>query len=161
MILFSGIAASFLLITFILTRKISVIIKIILAIFVGLSALSFFLLFRSSVILTRGPEESWYAIAPWKHIILFAIMLLGMATNYFFEYIQARIKAKESRGQVHMPKFIWEKFVLPFIISGIVFGYFWGQHGKETMNLTVALLCYQNGYFWQTIVEKSSKSIKE
>jgi hypothetical protein len=103
---------------------------------------------------TRTETEIWYQNTPWKHAILFVVMLLGMVTNYFFELVQARIKAKESNGQVQLPKFIWEKLVLPLLIAGILFGYFWGEHSHEPMELTVILISYQNGFFWQTILAK-------
>lgn len=102
----------------------------------------------------RGEGEDWYQIAPWKHLILFLVMFLGMITNYLFEFIQTRIKAKESKGKIKLPQFIWEKMVLPLVVAGILFSYFWGQHSGEAMGLTVIFISYQNGFFWQTILEK-------
>ncbi len=153
MLLFFGISIGFLLIILIFTRRINLFLKFgLLLLLVFLGVFSFMILIPGPP--TRGPEDHWYEIAPWKHFILFVSMVLGMITNYLFEYVQARVKAKESDGQTQMPKFIWEKLVLPLIIAGMVFGYFWGQHGTEAMGFTVGFISYQNGYFWQTILEK-------
>lgn len=153
MLLFMGIAIGSFLILFILTRKINIFFKLGALFFLVILGVFSFTTFGSGPP-TRGEEEMWYENAPWKHLILFACMLLGMITNYLFEYVQARIKAKEAGSQTQMPGFIWEKLVLPLIIAGLVFGYFWGQHGNETIGFTVAFISYQNGYFWQTVLEK-------
>ncbi|MBN2092727.1 hypothetical protein JW964_24105 [candidate division KSB1 bacterium] len=153
MYLFIGMLLGFLLIIFIFNRKFHWALRILLLFFLVILS-GFFLLAFDIAPPVRGEEECWHQIAPWKHIILLIVMLLGMITNYFFEFLQARIKAKESAGQAKLPKFIWEKLVLPLLIAGILFGYFWGQHGKEPMGLAIIFISYQNGFFWQTILDK-------
>ena len=155
MIQFYFIALMFFLLIFIYTRKISLIIKI----FLCLVVLS---LFCISITYWMGPptravDKKWFEIGTWKHIILFLSMLLGMITNYIFEYFQHRIKAKEAEGEYQKPQFIWEKLFLPFVISILLFGYFWGYHSKEPMSLTLIFISYQNGFFWQSIWEKKNK----
>lgn len=156
MLIYSGIAILFLILIFIITRKIKLAFKILLSLALIVVAYFFLTNFRES---TKGIEElQWFEIGPWKHIILFVCMILGMATNYLYDYIQARIKVKEAKEsgeeKVIMPRFMWEKLVLPFIISVLLFGYFWGEFGQGNMNLPVIFACYQNGFFWQTIFMK-------
>jgi len=153
MYLFIGISLVFLLVVFIITRKMHWALRILLILLLVILSVFVFTIFGITPPV-RGEGEAWYQITPWKHIILFIVMLVGMITNYLFELLQARIKAKESEGKLQPPKFIWEKLVLPLIIAGILFGYFWGQHSNEPMGMAVIFISYQNGFFWQTILEK-------
>jgi len=152
MILLWGIALIILLLTFILTQESNVIIKIVLLLLLAVLVSIAFLIWAGPPV--RSPDQSWYEIAPWRQILLITTTLFGMVSNYLLEYFQARIKAKESKGKVKMPKFVWEKIALPFIIAILVFGYFWEQHGKEPMNFAIMLISFQNGFFWQTVLEK-------
>lgn len=98
-------------------------------------------------------EEGWYREAPWKHLLLFAAMLLGMVSNTLFDYLNARVRARKA-GKRSMPKLLWEEMLMPVVIAGLVFGYFWGKHGGEEMSLAMFLVSYQNGFFWQSVLEK-------
>lgn len=156
MLIYSGIAILFLIFIFIITRKIKLAFKIPFLLILLVMAIFFLSYFRESARAVEG--QQWFEVGPWKHIILYSCMLLGMVTNYFYDYIQARIKAKEAKESdeetVIMPKFMWEKLVLPFIVSALLFGYFWGVSGEGNMNLTVIFACYQNGFFWETVLTK-------
>jgi len=156
MLIYSGIAILFLIFIFVITRKIKWAFRIPFLLILLVITYFFLSYFKESV---RAVDElQWFEIGPWKHILLFVCMLLGMATNYFYDYIQARIKAKEAKESgeemVIMPRLMWEKLVLPFIISVLLFGYFWGEYGQGNMNLPAIFACYQNGFFWQTILMK-------
>lgn len=156
MLIYSGIAILFLIFIFVITRKIKLVFRIPFLLILLVITYFFLSHFRESA---RAVEDlQWFEIGPWKHVILFVCMLLGMATNFFYDYIQGRIKAKEAKESgeemVIMPRFMWEKLVLPFIISVLLFGYFWGEYGQGNMNLPVIFACYQNGFFWQTILMK-------
>lgn len=100
------------------------------------------------------PEEAgWYTETPWKHLLLFGAMLLGMVSNTLFDYLNARVRARKA-GKRSMPKLLWEEMLMPIVIAGLVFGYFWGKHGEEEMSLASFLVSYQNGFFWQSVLEK-------
>lgn len=149
--LFIGIIFLFLLLSYVSSRGINVFVKITLLLFLtSLAVMTYTVLWAEPP--TRQTDIIWIELAPWKHIILIICMLFGMMSNYFFEFLLVRIRAKESKRKVQPPKFVWEKFVLPFIMSGLVFGYFWGLYNKEPISLTVVLVSYQNGFFWQAIV---------
>jgi hypothetical protein len=101
----------------------------------------------------RGGEVVWYRQTPWKHLLLFGAMLLGMVSNTLFDYLDARIKARKA-GRHSMPKLHWEEMLLPLVVAGVVFGYFWGKHSGEEMGLAPLLLSFQNGFFWQSVLDK-------
>ena len=156
--MFIYVGIGILLIIFILVakRKFSFVLKIPLLLIIAAGMIYFLYYFRESIKAAEAPN--WYEIGPWKHIILFVCMLFGMVTNYLYDYLRARIKTKEARasgkGSVELPKFMWEKIVLPIIISVLLFGYFWGEYGQGVMNITILFASYQNGFFWQTILTK-------
>ncbi len=81
---------------YLLTRRINQWIKwVLLLLFLGLSYLILVFLFPS--VLTRGPEPNWMDTTPWKQFILFASMLIGTFSQFFYEFLLARIKAKQSK----------------------------------------------------------------
>ncbi len=139
------------------TRRIHLFIKSILIVFCVISLLIVFKFFDIDIY-TRGEQAGWYTQTPWKHLILFFSMCLGMVTNYFFDFLQERIKAKTSGGKAKLPILMWEKLALGGVVSGLVFGYFWGEHSNEAIEFTVVFASYQNGFFWQTFLEKMRPS---
>ena len=153
MMLMVSIAIVFLTVTFILSRKLNGFIKAVSTTLMVLMAIALYQFFSTTPIV-RSPDQSWYEITPWKQITLIVGTLFGMIINYLLEYFQARIRAKESEKKQKMPKFIWEKIALPFIVAVLVFGYFWEQHGKEPISVSILLISFQNGFFWQTVLEK-------
>ena len=103
----------------------------------------------------RGGQPIWYENSPWKQLVLFSVMLLGMLTNTIYDLLKTRINSKLSNdGGKVKHQFIWEQFLLPLTISGILFGYIWGNHSNESLDTSTILLSYQNGFFWQTIISK-------
>lgn len=152
MILLWCIALLFLIITFVFSRELSGIFKIALLLLLLFFSIATFWVLETKIPV-RSPDQSWYEITPWKQIVLVISTLFGMISNYLLEYFQARIDTKKSGGK-RMPKFIWEKIALPFIVAILVFGYFWEQHGKEPINVRIMLISFQNGFFWQTVLEK-------
>ena len=123
----------------------------------------FFVYFFADV--TRGGIEIWYEKSPWKHLILFVSMCLGIATNVLYDYLSDRLKAREAieagKMKTKMPLFMWEKIVLPFTISFLIFGFALEKFGNENMSLMLVTGSYQNGFFWQTIHDKMIKNRKK
>jgi len=154
MLLFLGIGILFLILIWIVTLRMRLISKIPLLLIIAIVIYFFLYYFSDSA---RGGVE-WFEDAPWKHLILFSSMILGMATNYLYDYLLARIKAKEAKHagneNVKFPQFIWEKLVVPFVVSLLLFGYIWEKHAQSAMNFIAISSSYQNGFFWQTIFEK-------
>ncbi|MCI0494752.1 hypothetical protein L0Z72_07065 [candidate division KSB1 bacterium] len=150
MSLYLAIAIAFLIFFYIYQRNIQRLLKI------ALSILLLVLCYFTYEIIWGLPtfmaeEKAWFETAPWKHIILFVAMLLGMVTDYLYLYLKARIAARESSGE--MPKFIWENLWIRFLLSVLVFGFFWGHYSNEPMNCQVVFISYQNGFFWKKVLK--------
>lgn len=102
----------------------------------------------------RSDGKPWFDTSPYKQLIALALMLGGMVAKYLFDLIQERRKKKE-QGEPN-PRLEFDKwnFLRPFIVSFIVFGSFWQLHGNESLSLGWLVISFQNGFFWQTILEK-------
>ncbi len=171
---FIGISLFLSLLVFVISRKIRWTYKILFIVVLCALAVAAILAFPASrhsyaiIALKSGPTSpqarvNWYENPYSKVSILALFMILGMVTNYTYDYLQARIRAKDAaaqgRGKAKLPPFIWEKFLSPIIVSGLVFAVIWKAVGAEKLALTTILVSYQNGFFWQTLLsEKADKS---
>jgi hypothetical protein len=81
-------------------------------------------------------------------LVMFVCVLLGIAARYVF-YLKGA--------------FAWLEFVKPLCISPIVIlpliGSVQGVKNLETMQIiSFALLAFQNGFFWQVVLERATPS---
>jgi hypothetical protein len=84
-----------------------------------------------------------------EYIYLFLSMILGMISHYFFhEFEKVRFEFK------------FKKMIRPLLISPIVFSsiYYISNESKE-ITLLLYLFSFQNGFFWQTILDNEQKNI--
>ncbi len=109
-------------------------------------------------------DKSWYDISPFKEIVLFIIMLLGMVARYFTKAIDERrekiAKLKKSGKPFKKVKIefdMWE-FSYPLFVSVITFGGVLSQTSMETLTLSNVIISFQTGFFWQTLLTKKSAS---
>jgi len=112
-----------------------------LLLLLGLIVLDIFLASSSAGYVTFGLDDSSFMVA----LLMFPAILLGVAARYFF-YL---------RG-----KFSWIDFTKPFCISPIMLfpliGSLQGIQRFEPMQLlSFALLAFQNGFFWQIILQRA------
>lgn len=110
-------------------------------------------------------SESWYNISPYREIIYFIIMILGMSARYITNAIEVRrekiIKLKKSskynkKSKVKLDLDVYE-FSYPFFFSIITFGMLLKQIEAETITVSSVVLSFQNGFFWQTVLKKEIK----
>lgn len=109
-----------------------------LVLFVGAD----FLFFWPQDVTHRG-VFSFLAQIPWLEISLYLLMLAGMAAKYLFDAIG---------GQGRKPKFNKWQLFRPMLISPIVFGVIYGNIGESTPLLLNLIFAFQNGFFWQTVL---------
>ena len=103
-------------------------------------------------ITVRAPDFPWYEDTPWKQIIALSLTILGMAAKYLYDVIEERRHSRSSRSSPPPLNIdVWE-FILPFLVSFIVFGAFWNAHGDQTIDVTWLVITFQNGFFWQTVM---------
>jgi len=76
--------------------------------------------------------------------IYFVVMLAGMAAEYMF-------------GLKEWKTFSLTEFAKPFWVALIVFSIPWSLVDKNTLTFGSVLACYQNGFFWKKVLERSRK----
>ncbi len=113
-----------------------------------------FLVFLILNLATGFPQPStrqaFGGVSPLAAIgLMFICIILGMVARYLF-YLKR--------------KFSWLAFVKPLCVSPIVllplFGSVQGMQELETMQmLSFALLAFQNGFFWQVVLEHAKAKV--
>jgi hypothetical protein len=91
-------------------------------------------------------KGSWTQQIPWWDIGLYFMMVVGMAAKYFFDAIG-------TGNQIDFQK--WQ-FIKPVFISPIIFGVIYGKAGEGTALSLLLIFAFQNGFFWQTVLTKTS-----
>lgn len=107
-----------------------------------------------------GPER-WYSSSPYREIIFFLLMMLGMAARYLTGVIEER--RERIRSLVHegrdvsniKPRFDAWEFVYPMLFSVVTYGGLITQIGDGLTTANV-VLCFQTGFFWQTVLKRES-----
>ena len=149
--MFFSISVLFLLCLYVLTRRLALGGRLAIVIFL---VIVFGFIVWTLPINLRSETPIWYHTSPYKHTIALLFMLLGMAGKYFFDAIERRRK-KRRNGQLDAKlEFDRWEFFQPFIISFIIFGTFWSAHGKEELTMSYLIISFQNGFFWETVLNK-------
>jgi len=94
--------------------------------------------------------------SPWRELLLFGVMVLGMAGKYFWDLIERRRESRRAKGS-RSPKlqFDWLDFLQPLLISGIVFAGVLREGPHEAVGSV--LFSFQNGFFWQTVLKRTRR----
>jgi hypothetical protein len=85
-------------------------------------------------------------------------MLLGMAARYVTKAIEERrdklAKWREGGSTGNRPGLDFDKweFTYPLLISAITFGTVLSQEKDSGLSVANALLSFQTGFFWQTLL---------
>ena len=106
-------------------------------------SINFFFFYKNDVI-EKGISSFLKKEIPWLDIGLYFIMLLGMASKYFFDAI----------GEEERPKINKWKLFKPIFVSPIIFGTIYGSIGKYNSAVLLLIFSFQNGFFWQTVLAK-------
>ena len=111
-------------------------------------------------------SDVWYDKSPWVELLFFIFMILGMSARYFSKAIETRrekidnFKKINPNSDVHYKPNIefdfWE-FSYPFFFSFITFGLLLKSINSYEINISNTALCFQTGFFWQTIIKSSTK----
>jgi hypothetical protein len=108
---------------------------------------------------TLGREPAWYDAAPFREVILFALMLSGMAARVVSLAIEQR-RAPEGgvpRTGNALKIDRWE-FVYPMLFAVPMFGAILAQVKDDGLTISNAILAFQTGFFWQTILKKQEQA---
>jgi len=105
-------------------------------------------------------EVAWYDETPAREVILFLLMLAGMAARSLSVAIEERRQEAMKLGTAGQPVAsvplridVWELFY-PMLFSVITFGALLSQVGDGTLNVAAVVLAFQTGFFWQTVIKE-------
>lgn len=128
--------------------------KILLSILLVLTGVVFgiFTFWSSDVFLS---ESSWYERSPYRELMILGLMMMGMASRILSVAIEERkakisnLRPEEKRPGIQLDK--WD-FIYPLLSSIICFGVILEAVGDQILTLTTIMLSFQNGFFWQTVI---------
>jgi hypothetical protein len=100
-----------------------------------------------------GAEDRWFNTSPFRELILFSLMLVGMIARVLSVAIENR--GRNNNKGVVVDR--WD-FVYPMLFAVPTFGALLSQTHSETLALTNVILAFQTGFFWQTILKKGETS---
>jgi hypothetical protein len=109
------------------------------------------------LVIIRGESEPIWAQSPWKELLLFLAMLLGMTAKCLWDLIEVR-RCKNASRREGEPKIgiefdFWD-FVQPLLVAAMVFaGVIAAVKG---FSATSFLFSFQNGFFWQAVLKQKS-----
>ncbi len=109
-------------------------------------------------------EKPWYNTSPYLEVTIFLLMIFGMISRYFAKAIEERrekiiILRKKEGDNVEKPGIefdAWE-FAYPMFFSVITYGLLIVDMKDPSLSLSNAVLSFQTGFLWQTLVSKRLK----
>jgi len=104
----------------------------------------------------RAEELPWYNKTPYKQLLTFVILLLGIISKHILDTLKANDKeiVNQNKRKYNIFRRLVKLFLKPFIASVIVFSIFWQAHGNEQLTFNYLIISFQNGFFWQTLIGK-------
>ena len=94
-----------------------------------------------------------YDVSPYREFVQFALMLSGMAARVLSTAIERRSVNGNKLGPIAVDR--WE-FVYPMLFAVPTFGALLIQDKSGTLELKDAILAFQTGFFWQTILKRDA-----
>ena len=85
-----------------------------------------------------------FDVIPWVEAGLYFSMLAGMAAKYCYDWI--------GEGGKRRKKFDKWQLAKPMCVSPIIFGAIYGAVDQKTSLILLLIFSFQNGFFWQTIL---------
>jgi len=102
--------------------------------------------FTEPNVISKGPYEL-LSMIPWLEIMLYITMIAGMAAKYFYDAI----------GKGNNPSIEKWQLFKPLLVSPMIFGSIYAIAGDRTPGLLLFVFSFQNGFFWQTVLQKLKK----
>ena len=111
--------------------------------------------------ISMGSDDHWWDLHVVKEVVLFIIMLLGMAVGNFaraIEHRRPRLGAWIKRGRKgDAPKLELDtyEFLYPFLFSFLTFSGIAEVTKDKTLTFSLLTIAFQNGFFWDAIVSNA------
>jgi len=106
---------------------------------------------------SRGPEIPVWQRSPFRELLLFAAMLLGMSSKYVWDLIEVRrtinLSRKPDQPKVGLEFDFWD-FVQPLLVAALVFAAVLAATSES--NAPSFLFSFQNGFFWQAVLKQKT-----
>jgi len=103
-------------------------------------------------------NEVWYNVSPWKEIILFSLMILGMFARTLSKAIEERrLRLKKNTadsGDSSLKLDVWE-ISYPLLFSIPTYGALLSQIGDNSINVASIVLAFETGFMWQTLLKSN------
>ncbi|MCX5733140.1 MAG: hypothetical protein NTW68_02265 [candidate division NC10 bacterium] len=100
-------------------------------------------------------NKQWFDTSPYRELLLFALMLFGMAARVLSLAIEQQRAGKKGSGKLEVSR--WD-FVYPMLFAVPTFGALLSQIGYDSLTLSNAILSFQTGFFYQTILRRGHPS---
>jgi hypothetical protein len=101
-----------------------------------------------------GEQLPWYQASPYREIILFVFMIFGMMARVLSAAIEERRNRMRDGTQAPGLNLDFWESTYPLLFSVITFGALLTQVGDNNLGVTVIVLAFQTGFFWQTIIKQ-------
>lgn len=105
-------------------------------------------------------SSSWYYQTPWREVILFLFMVLGMLSEAISFAVQERRRRTLERRQTNprakpgrLDLDRWE-MALPLLVAVPVFLALLSQVEDESVGPLTLAMAFQNGFMWRAILKK-------
>jgi MFS family permease len=98
-------------------------------------------------------EDSFWNRTPWKQLIIYGVMALGMVASVLNDAIKERKKklAKGGSPRIKLKLDNWD-IVQPLLVSFLTFGFLFGQIGSVALSVANLTVSFQTGFFWHVII---------
>jgi hypothetical protein len=100
-------------------------------------------------------REHWYDVSPVRELILFVLMLGGMAARV----VSLAIERAQTGGGTPTPQMNKWDFVYPMLFAVPTFGALLSQVAADTLTTANVILSFETGFFWQTILKSAEPKL--
>jgi hypothetical protein len=114
--------------------------------------------FQATTPVTLGSDGQWFSMSPFRELFLFGSMLFGMLARVLSLAIEKHRSLDTSNAERVSTRLVidrWE-FVYPMLFAVPTFGALLTQLGDNPLSLPNFILAFQTGFFWQTVLKKTS-----
>lgn len=117
---------------------------------VTLAVLAFYFATTTEVTFRDG-GSAWWQDPPWRNVILFVLLLLGMMFRVVWEALERRESSLAAASRSVLPRLSGWDFVRPALVSLIVFQGVLLLAKSQDLSWELGLASFQNGFFWNTL----------
>ncbi len=97
---------------------------------------------------SKGSDDERVLTGVWLEVFLYLMMVAGMVSKYFYDLFDP-----DKAGSFNV-----RKFMRPLLVSPMVFGVIYTATAEQVVgSMLLWVFAFQNGFFWQTVLDRSGK----